>query len=376
MKTKKPFWNINIKWLMAFLVMSACVERIDFDVPPAEHLTMVEGMISDNPGPYTVKLSTAINLDADSLFRPPVRNAKIKLYDDEGKIEDFVEVSPGEYVTGGLIQGQVGHTYHIRIETSDGVTFESEPERINPGGEVEDIRYEFEARTIEESYGELPADVFNIYVDAYAGQGDENYVRWRFNGTYKVLTFPELHTIYLQGFELKDPLPCSGYIVTPAPGGGKLEQVAECSCCTCWAKHFESEPQLSDVQFVSGNQFRNIKVAEVPINQATFYDKYRVEVEQMSLSRKSYEFFKLVRAQKVGASSIFQPPSGEIIGNVHAINSTEAVVGIFWATSVRSKSIFIARSEVPYLLPPIYFATEDCTRYYANSSTDKPAFWE
>src|SRR5258708_13442047 len=57
-----------------------------------------------------------------------------------------------------------------------------------------------------------------------------------------------------------------------------------------------------------------------------------------SLSKKSFEFFRLIRAQKEGASSLFQPPFGEIKGNVSPVNSTAPVVGLFWATSVDRKS--------------------------------------
>ncbi len=349
------------------------MDRINFNVPPAKFQTVVDGMISDGPGPYTVNVSKSLSLDASSPTPSPVENAKIKLYDDEGNSEDLTETTPGVYMTGGIIQGKVGHAYHIRVETSNGTVFESEPDRINPVGEVDTIRYQFEARTVQKSYGEVEADVFNILVDADAG--DANLVRWRFTGTYKVLTHPELHSIFLQVSSYIDPLPCSGYVVEPALGGGKIVKVSECTCCTCWVNQFESVPQVSDGQFISGNQYRNVKVGEVPINSATFSDKYRVEVEQMSLSKNSFEFFRLIRAQKEGASSLFQPPFGEIKGNVSPVNSTAPVVGLFWATSVKTKYLFITPAEVPYLLTPIDIITDACT-VFSNSSTTQPAFWQ
>ena len=373
-KTKMTFWNVKIKWVMAFILLNACVDPIYFNAPPVQFLTVVEGFISDSTGPYTVKVSKGLNLNAELSSRNPVQKAKIKLYDDEGNAEDFTETSPGVYMTGGIIQGQLGHAYHIRLETTDGKIFESEPDRINPVGEVQKIKFEFEARAIQRSYGEEQADVFNIYVDAQAGAGDENYVRWRFTGTYKVITFPELHEIFLQTSAYKDPLPCSGVMVEPALGGGKLVRFADCTCCTCWVNQFESVPTVSDGQFISDNQFRIVQVGEVPINNITFSDKYRVEVEQMSLSKKSFEFFRLIRAQKEGASSLFQPPSGQIKGNLSSVNSNEPVVGLFWATSVKAKYQFILRSDVPYLLTPMEVITDACTAF-SNSSTDKPGVW-
>jgi len=360
------------------ILLNSCVESIDFEVPPAELQTVVEGMITDGPGPYTVKVSKGLSLDADSSANTPIENFKIILYDDQGNVEDFTETSPGIYMTGGVIQGQIGHAYHITLETSDGKLFESEPDKINPVGKVDSIKFEYEARMVRNVSGiEVQADVFNIFVDAHAGSGDENYTRWRFNGTYKVFTLPELRMTKIRSYTpFKDPPPCSGYIVIGFVPAGKLKKVADCTCCTCWVSHFEPVPQISDVQLINGNQFRNVKVAEVPINNATFYEKYLVEIEQMSLSRKAFEFFKLIRSQKEGASSLFQPPSGEIRGNIKPLNTNEPVIGLFWGTSITKKSMFIFRSDVPYPLTPINMDHDACSNIYPNSVTEKPEEWD
>lgn len=368
-----------MKWFVAFILMSACVERIDFDAPPALVFTVVDGTISDTPGPYTVSLSKGISLNADSVVRIPIEKAKIELHDDVGNVENFTETNPGVYVTGGAIQGEVGHSYYIKIETSDGDVFESEPDKINQVGEVKDIRYEFDPRTRLEPYGEVPADVFNIYVDADAGTGGENFVRWRFKGTYGVITYPALHYTWNPPYTpYKNPFPCSGYVLVNGPpgSGGLLEKRGDCTCCDCWAAHYEPAPQLSDNQLVNGGQFKNVKVGEVPINNATFHEKYLVEVEQMSLSRTAFDFFRLVRTQKESSSSLFQSPSGEIRGNIKSINSSGHVIGIFWATSIKKKVTFIYPKDVPYPLTPIDFITTPCYDSYPNASTIKPDLWQ
>jgi hypothetical protein len=133
---------------------------------------------------------------------------------------------------------------------------------------------------------------------------------------------------------------------------------------------------LSDVQLVSGGEFKNVKVGEVPISNNTFLEKYMVEVEQMSLSRNAFEFFKLIRAQKEGASSLFQPPSGEIRGNITPVNNNDPVVGLFWATSLRKKTTFILPTDIPYLLTPFEYITYPCYNAFDNASTTKPENWE
>src|SRR5258708_1616854 len=151
MKKAEMICKVRIRWLVAFALLNACVDPISFEVPPAQSQIVVDGLISDGPGPYSVRLSRSLELNADSSSIRPVLGAKIKLHDDEGNIEDFTGTGTGVYTTGAIIQGQVGHAYYITIETSDGKTFESEPDRINAVGEVEQIRHEYEARTIERS---------------------------------------------------------------------------------------------------------------------------------------------------------------------------------------------------------------------------------
>ena len=364
----------NIVRIIGFILLNACMDRIDFDVPPANVITTIEGMINDGPGPYAVRVSEGINLNADSAVeRLTVSSAKIRLFDDEGNVEDLTEVSPGEYVTGGAIRGKVGHSYHIRVEMPGGKVFESEPDVITPGGNIEAIRFEYDARFLDEGFGSFPRNVFKIYLDSKVPGGEDAYVRWRFTGTYKVLTYPERHWIWAQGFVLPDPYPCSG-VNYSGPGSDPV-RVFDCICCTCWAHQYESEPQLSDGQLVTNGRFNNIMVGTVPITSATFYDKYMVEIEQMSLSKKSFDFFKLIRAQKEGAASLFQPPSGEVKGNIKAITPSSPVVGIFWATSISSKSIFIKRSDVPFNLIPIPERYDPCTQY-PYATTQQPTNWE
>lgn len=367
------------KFILIAFVVSACIERIEFDAKAPQQLTVIEGNISNAPPPYSVKLSRGIPLGIDSLVSSPIEGASIKLFDDRGNSEQFYETTPGNYVTGGVIQGVVGHSYYIQVTTPSGNTLVSEPERIEPVGEIENIRYEYEARTIMTSFGETEANVFNVFVDANAGTNAEAYVRWKYTGTYKVITYPELHYTWNPPYTpYKDPFPCSGYILVPGPegSGGLLLQVDDCTCCTCYAKHYESKPQLSDTQLIQGNQFKNIKVGEVPITNATFYEKYMVEVEQMSLSKNAFNFFKLIRDQKENASSIFQPPSSEIRSNFSSSNTNERIAGYFWATAINKKVIFIYPEAVPYKIIPIYDATYPCYDFYENASTQKPAQWD
>ncbi|MFM7488533.1 MAG: DUF4249 family protein, partial [Cytophagales bacterium] len=305
----RDIWKKLLVRASIFILLNGCVERIYFDLPEDQLQIVVEGMISDNPGPYSVKVSKGFSLEADTSSVTPMSGLSITLSDDVGNKEAFVEQEPGIYLTGGVMRGQIGRSYHIIIATASGKIFESIPDPLNETGEIDSIRHEFEARTVVKPYGESKADVFNVFIDATSIRNRENYTRWKFTGTYKAITRPELNLTTIQGYApFRDPYPCSGYVITLGPegSGGVLEKRGDCTCCSCWPKDFEVAPQISDAQLVVDNKYNNIKVGEIKINSATFNEKYLIEVEQMSLSRKAFDFFKLVRDQKLNASSLFQ----------------------------------------------------------------------
>ncbi len=375
---KKLNWTILCAIALITTLMG-CVEPIDFEVPEPKEQIIIQGTITDQPGPYTVTIGRGISLRPDSVFNPPITGAQVRLYDDQGNIENFSEVSPGEYVTIGAIRGTVGRSYHITVELSDGSTYESQPDLLKPVGEIQDIYWEYESETSEEVFGEVQNDFFNIYIDSDIGQFDQNFVRWRMSGTYRIVTNPELFEIDRPWFDfpIPRPRPCSGFEVAPAPvGNGTIVvQKRPCTCCECWVDVFEKSPVVSDDRLVANGQFKNVKVGEVPINNVNFYDKFLVNVEQMSLTRTAYDFFRLIEVQRNSASSIFQPPSGEIVGNMIGEDEDDRVIGLFWASSIVKRYEFIQREDVPYLLTPTQVFPESCLLQFENSTTERPDEW-
>ena len=372
---KRPVSYHRVFAILLILATSACVQPIEFETRASGAQFVVEGMITDHPGPYTVYVSESLPLGERFTGRVPVTDALVTLFDDQDNTETLVEKSPGEYESKGDIQGQAGHSYYLRIVTTDQRIFESERDTLRSTGVVQNIRHEFEARTREESFGQVDADVFNIFVDANAGEM-ARYGRLRYTGIYKFTSSPELKTTrYSVYTPYKDPPPCSGYKVVPGPGGGLLEKFGECTCCECWVYEYENMPVLLDDQLVTGNQFNNLKMAEVPISRITFSEKFLVHIEVMSLSKQAFDFFRSLRDQKKNAEGLFQTPGGAIHGNIKGINNDNTVIGLFYAASISTKSIFLDQSNLPYQLPPMETIANDCrTRF--NATNEKPEIWE
>lgn len=356
-----------------------CITPIDIQNEEESLLLVVEGRITNQEPPYVVKLSQSVDLNQDTLVLSPESGGRVVLYDNQGNFEILEETDPGTYETSGIIQGIPGRSYYITVETQDGRQFESEREVLNTVGFISDIRFDYVDRDRLHSYGQVNSDVFDIFIDAYGGQEEQPLIRWKMTGIYRFETYPHLHeTETFPYLPYKDPWPCSGYIVIGGPidSGGLLEHVGPCTCCNCWGYQFSDIPQLSDDYIVEDGLYQNVKVGEVPITSFTFHDKYQVIVEQSTLSQVAFDYYKSIRNQKLGASDLFQPQIGELIGNVYSLSGEDQVVGLFYASSVTSKDIFITREDIPIGVVPMTFITLPCYDVYPNATNQKPVSWE
>ncbi|KAA9331590.1 DUF4249 domain-containing protein [Hymenobacter busanensis] len=102
--------------LMAGLLTS-CTDVVDVDLPEPEPQLAVEGNITDQPGPYTIRLTrTGAYFTKDEL--PAVRGAQLTLADNEGTTETLRETAPGVYQTS-QIRGKIGNHYTLTIQDGD-----------------------------------------------------------------------------------------------------------------------------------------------------------------------------------------------------------------------------------------------------------------
>lgn len=356
--------------LILLMLIDGCVDPANIDIPAFQYQIVVDGYITTDPGPYVVKLYRSRPLGTADLDRLiPERFAKVWIKDDQGNSEQLTEISEGIYQTAlNGIRGVTGRKYHVEITSISGKRYESNPDEIKPVGEVTAINYEF-----EEGKGEAfrEGDGFRIFADATGVPGLDDLVRLRMVATYKVETFPERRTKAVEGGRIPDPFPCSGYVNIE----NRLVKVSDCTCCTCWVSQYDQVPSITDEKFTTNDIFRAEEVGFVPASRQTMYDKIHVEIQELSLTPETYLFWKLVKAQKEGMSNIFQPPSADIKGNVRALDSSEEVLGIFWAAGIHKKSIYIDKKSVPYIVQPIDTLAAPC-QFYTNSTNQKPSFWQ
>src|SRR3982750_2723646 len=111
---------------IAFLLMDACIEPLPVSVIHETNQLVVDGLITNDPGPYQVKLFYATRLDK-TVRRPEVESgATVLILEQNGTSEKLVEILPGTYQTNSIgIQGEIGKSYQLRITTRSGKIYET-----------------------------------------------------------------------------------------------------------------------------------------------------------------------------------------------------------------------------------------------------------
>jgi len=387
--------NYCLPFIFLVILTGSCIQRLDVPSIDQEVGTLVvDGQITDAPGPYQVKLFRASASDASLNSVELLRAKQITLFDDAGESEILIRTESGIYETDpNGIRGKVGRKYAIRIEMLDGSVFESEPDEMLPAGSVDSLYYRWES--VKPIQG-ATKNGFRIFMNA-SSSDQQTLLRWRFTGIYVLETFPQLRRANDANCSNTppppDPPPCSGWrYIRNSPinpiAGGILEQFSEeCTCCTCWIPDAEKKPSLSDEVISTDGKYKEIEMGYVPFNQWTFgMGKYMVKVEQMSLTKKAYEFWKIFKDQKDGAASLFQPAFGRTKTNLFSTQGDVPVMGIFYASAVRTKVIFITPADAPVDVPPYDFdpTSENCALWsdcralnsFPNGSATPPPEWQ
>jgi hypothetical protein len=100
--------------LLGLLTILACKKVIQVDLVDVTPRIVIEGNITDGPGPYQVLLSQTVNFSANNTF-PPVTGATVTITDsNSGKTEQLIEADSGVYLSLAL-SGLPLHTYRLVV---------------------------------------------------------------------------------------------------------------------------------------------------------------------------------------------------------------------------------------------------------------------
>jgi len=340
------------------LILSAltgCIEPLEVDIKSDDVRLVVNGIITDDPVPYTVTLTQTKAIPYVPYKIPVVTGAIVIIADAHGNTEQLFEREPGVYLTGAAFRGQVGQTYTLFINTPDGKKYTSTAEKIVAVPEIDSLYFEVERR-IALNEENVPREVYwlNAFVNTRDLTGQQDYYKWEYEAVYQIDTQPWLHKRQdARGNWVPDPLSC---------------------CKTCWITQFNNVISLQHDQLLNGKEISRQLVVTLPINNQLFNSRLRLEVTQYSISEGAYDYWNLLKTQIGGVGNIQDPPPAFVRGNISSLSGQDEVpLGFFGASAVARKSIFVSTSQLGIGLPAFEYANSCLV--LENSTTLMPASW-
>lgn len=337
---------INIFVLL--LICFSCIDEYPLDIKSYENLLVVDGMITNEPGPYTVKLSRSSSVDYP-VFNP-VNNALVIIEDDQGISEQLNEIEDGTYTTSeGGIQGESGRSYRLKLELANGSKYESPFQKMPGSVGIDSVYAKIEYRETSDPDYDLVG--YQFYLNSKTPQIDTVYYLWQLVETWKFNSDFTLDYIY-EG--------------TISPSGDPYKFY------TCWTTE-----KIHEINCFSTLNQASAQVTEYPLTYVSTQSKrlsirYSLLTRQLTISKEAYKFWNDVKQQISDNELLFDQQPFQIRGNLKNINDpNEPVMGYFTAAGVTEKRIFVNRPLYVDFDYPVCFPETDLRKL----AYTPPRYW-
>jgi len=298
--------------ILISIMLQACVEPFEPDIDKYENILVIDGLITNNPGPYQVKVTRSYPYNKN--HPEMVENAIIKIIDNRENEYPLNKVlnKLGTYETDSNFQAQVGTGYKLQVITPDNNIYECDFETINNPVEIDTIYYSLQYKfNVEEETNIIGAQ---LYLDTHDPNNNTRYYAWEYEETWKF--------------------------------GVRYHWAGHVDRYYCYRSFKPKELLLGTSDNLINDEIRRFPLTFIGANTPKLKIKYSILVKQYSLSQKAYQYFNYLKSVNESGGSLFDKTPTSVYGNMYNINNpNEPVLGLFQVSGVSKKRIFIEKSD-------------------------------
>lgn len=345
--------------MITALLVHSCITPYDPDIKDSKTRIVIEGLISNLPGPQKVRITNSASYSNDSEgTNIGIEGATVYVTDDLENRINYMDAGRGNYQTDDSFQGVIGRSYQLHVITSDKNEYISEPDLLKPVPQIDSIYWEYNREKKQ----------INVYVDLTDAPvvGDGYLWKWQH---YEQVEFCKLSELFVPS-GVGDPvwLPCR-------------------TCCTkCWdIVQCRSCVNIAGDQYINGKKVRKQLITAVPYNNRS---PYYMIIEQRSLTNNAYQFWNSVKVQTSSTGGPFDAAPAPVIGNIKNVaNAKEKVLGFFGASAIILRPYWQDRDQIddtpdfpqPPFCPAIVGPPPSCYECIEDPgyrTGNKPAEWD
>jgi hypothetical protein len=330
MAQRLKYW-LTLGGLGFLLGLGACIEIFDPVIDPQAEVLVVESLLTDQWGPHWVKLFMAVPYD-EGIQSRPVSNAQVYVADQNGTQHLFYEREPGMYRSFAGLRAQEGYSYVLHIETEQGEFYQSTPQMLNPGPQVDSLESLFTNILVEQQnaqgetfFGNIPGLEFTAEIEAE-------------NGASPLLRFEAVVLVQYVLYELGSADPAYLYCRRKMPLDNNVNIV------------------VPDFESSIGEVVRH-KVAFMPQAFGVVHgdqdwgllrlDRRIIILRQFALNQDAYIFYKGLREQLSSDGMLFDPIPGQLIGNIKCMSDPrKQALGLFEVSAAYTSTFALIREPI------------------------------
>jgi hypothetical protein len=334
---------------LILLCTVSCVEPFQPEIKDRQDLLVVDGRITDKPGPHYVRISRASPYNDPGFI--PVKGCVVRIEDQDGRGVTYAEYEPGNY-RADLDESflDVNNAYRLYVYTVDGEEYLSDYDSLLPCPPVDSLFYEIDFPVSDDPEITFLGGV-QIYVDIRGEKDDSRNFLWELEETYKYLAH-----YFIQYLWEND----SVYEFDPPS-----DSLTHC---------YKSGP-ISEIYTATTRRLVTNDLNKYPLNYVSAWGprlryEYGLLVTQYSLSDEAYLYWEKIRTLTDEEGSLYESQPANADGNIHNINDPEEqILCFFYASQVQEKWIQFERpiTEMYNLDEPCWLQLADLDHLESGS---------
>ena len=319
---------IKLRYAFFVLVLALLCCKKPYNPPASSSpnsFLVVEGVINAGNDSTVIKLSRTVKL-TDKITTNPVLGATVTVEGEQGSSYNLYDYyTNGHYNSFSGLNLPASQKYRLRIQTSDNQQYVSDYVAIKPTPPIDTIGYSVQNNGI------------NLYVNAHDPANSTRYYLWDYDETWI------FHSKY-QSYKIFDTV--SQQLV---------DRTAQQAIYFCYGNDKSSSILLNSTEKLAKDVVYQNPLVQIPLTAEKLESKYSILLRQYALTKEAFEFYQVLQKNTEQLGGIFDAQPSAISGNIHnANNPNEPVIGYVSVTNVQSKRIFIAHTDLPGNVLPIY----------------------